>query len=138
MRYQKLFLLWAVVVLCSALTTGCAAQALSCQPGEPSMDCCIKKFPLSPVESCGASPSDANSVLFAMAAAIAAAEQDHAPEDTDDFANNKDLPEWKQRCIKSYYACVNQRWKGDCYACIRRCEGQQDWPVRMCRPRKTE
>jgi hypothetical protein len=127
--------LMVLAILCSALAAGCAAYALSCQPGEPSTDCCIKKFPLSPMENCNASLSEANKVLFAMAVAMTAQAGDHSPEDSDEFANNRDLPEWKQRCIKSYYECVNKSWKGDCYACIRRCEGQQDWPVRMCRPR---
>ncbi len=110
---------FVVAILCSALATGCAAYALSCQPGEPSIDCCIKKFPLSPIESCNASLSDANRVLLTMAATIAAAEQDHSPEEVDEFANNKDLPRWKQECIKNYSRCQTERWTGDCYDCIR-------------------
>jgi hypothetical protein len=54
-----------------------------------------------------------------MAATIAAAEQDHSPEEVDEFANNKDLPRWKQECIKNYSRCQTERWTGDCYDCIR-------------------
>ncbi len=53
----------------------------------------------------------------------------------DEFANNKDLPEWKQRCIKAYVSCQNGGWTGKCDDCLRYCEGQQEWPIRKCRPR---
>lgn len=56
--------------------------------------------------------------------------------DTDDFANNAQLPEWKQRCIKGFVECQNKGWTGNCYECLRRCEGQRDWPIGMCSPSK--
>lgn len=59
-----------------------------------------------------------------------------AEEETDDFANNADLPEWKQRCIKNHVECQDEGWTGNCYDCIRYCEGQRDWPFRSCRPKK--
>jgi hypothetical protein len=129
--------LWGVVL------SGCSAHSLtSCRPGEPSTNCCIRKFALSPVESCGATMSEVDLVLRDMALAMAMEEAakesaqnagDEAEED--DFANNKDLPEWKQRCIKNYVSCRDGGWTGNCYDCLRRCEGQQEWPMAMCGPR---
>jgi hypothetical protein len=114
----------------AGLVTGCAAAL--CQPGEPSADCCIKKFPLSPVESCGASEVDALRILNGMKMAYEAAKDDG---DEDDFANNHHLPEWKQDCIRNYVICkTDPEWSGPCYDCLRRCEGQQDWPFRQCGP----
>lgn len=126
-----------LAIACAVLEVDCTAYTLNCRPGEPSTDCCIKKFPLSPVESCGVELSEANKVLFGMATIMTLQEGDQPKEGADEFVNNQELPEWKQRCIKGYYDCVNEGWTGDCYACIRRCEGQQAWPLRMCRPRRT-
>jgi len=55
--------------------------------------------------------------------------------DPDEFINNRDMPEWKQRCIKFYVACVDRGWVGNCYDCIRYCEGQRKWPRKKCHPR---
>ncbi|SEK74851.1 hypothetical protein SAMN05444354_102237 [Stigmatella aurantiaca] len=64
-----------------------------------------------------------------------AASADATSEQEDDFANNAHLPEWKQECIRNYVACQNETdWQGPCYDCLRRCEGQQDWPFGMCWP----
>ena len=136
MRHQNRTLILAVVMLCSVLVSGCVAYALSCHPGEPSVDCCIKKFPLSPVESCSASVADANRVLSAMAVAIAAAAANDATDVDDESASTKNLPEWKRRCIDNYVECINKGWTGDCYDCIRYCEGQQSWPTAMCAPKR--
>jgi hypothetical protein len=125
----------AVALLCGALESGCAtATSASCRPGDSTMTCCIKKYPLSPAESCAASPEEIFRTLAAMDAAFQA-EGYIAEEDTDDFANNAHLPEWKQRCIKSFVDCQDKNWMGSCYDCLRYCEGQQEWPVRVCRPR---
>lgn len=123
------------LVLLAPLSVGCAtaASASSCRPGESSVTCCIKKFPLSPVESCGAAEAEAMRTLVTLAVAHEATE---LTEDEDDFANNADLPEWKQRCIKAYVDCKNELWTGNCYDCIRYCEGQRVWPVNKCKPRK--
>jgi hypothetical protein len=42
---------------------------MTCLPGEPSLNCCVKKFPLSPVESCGVPAVEAATLLMAMEAA---------------------------------------------------------------------
>jgi hypothetical protein len=57
-------------------------------------------------------------------------------EDEDDFANNADLPEWKQKCIQIYVKCQNDGWTGNCHDCFRSCEGQHKWPEDWCRSRK--
>jgi hypothetical protein len=56
-------------------------------------------------------------------------------ETTQDWASIAQLPEWKQLCIKTYYACRDKGWMGKCDSCLRRCEGQREWPSSMCRPR---
>jgi hypothetical protein len=111
------------------------------------MSCCIQQFPLSPVEKCGADPLEAARILSALSKVIGTAQTavmatEHEAEEAeadgekaDDFANNADLPEWKQQCIRNYVACQTEPdWRGPCYACLRRCEGQQDWPFGMCWP----
>ncbi len=74
--------------------------------------------------------------MATLTALAVAHEATELTEDEDDFANNADLPEWKQKCIRFYVDCKNQNWKGNGYDCIRRCEGQQDWPFALCEPRK--
>lgn len=100
------------------------------------MVCCIKKYPLHPLESCTASPSQVEQALRDIASAIsvqsAVEDEDGKEAGVDAFANNKDLPRWKQRCIQLYVACVDEGWQGSCYDCIRTCEGQQDWPFDKC------
>ncbi len=97
------------------------------------MNCCIKKFPLSPVESCAATEVQVLEILNGLRMAYEAAKK--AGDAENDFANNADLPEWKQECISNYVACKSEPdWTGPCYACLRRCEGQQRWPFAMCSP----
>jgi hypothetical protein len=122
-----------LAILLGGVAAGCAA--VLCQPGEPTVNCCIKKFPLSPVESCAATEAEALKVLNGLRMAYEAAK--NAGDVEDDFANNADLPEWKQECISNYVACKSEPdWTGPCYACLRRCEGQQRWPFAMCSPRQ--
>lgn len=97
-----------------------------CRPWDSSMVCCIKKFPLSPVESCAAASQEVLETLNGLKMAM----------DAGDFANNAALPEWKQRCIRLFVDCQNEKWTGSCYDCLRYCEGQRDWPQDKCRPRK--
>jgi len=98
--------------------------------------CCIKNYPLSPAESCAASPEEILKTLAFMEAAFQSEQYtEDADEDADDFANNAHLPEWKQRCIKGFVDCENKRWLGNCYDCLRYCEGQREWPGQACRPR---
>ena len=100
------------------------------------MTCCIKNHPLSPAESCAASPQEILKTLTFMEAALQAEKYtEDADEDADDFGNNAHLPEWKQRCIKGFVDCQNKGWMGNCYQCLRFCEGQRAWPSQSCRPR---
>ncbi|NOK00223.1 hypothetical protein HNV27_01185 [Myxococcus xanthus] len=92
-----------------------------------SATCCIQRFG---PDACGLSATEA-AVL--MAGSQVAAEAD-AP-DVDD-AHNTNLPEWKRRCIATYAECKDDDWQGSCYACFRYCEGQQEWPINKCRPRR--
>jgi len=101
------------------------------------MECCIKKFPTTAAQSCGATAGEIASVLNGARILNEAMQPDQEPAVTteDDFANNRELPEWKQTCIRNYVACQNEPdWKGPCFECLRRCEGQQDWPFEMCWP----
>lgn len=109
-----------------------------------SMSCCIQNHPLTPVQSCGADPLEAAEILKTLESLYAtahpdakeAAEADVAQvEQEEDWTSIAKLPEWKQRCIKSYYACMDKGWTGKCDDCLRRCEGQREWPTSMCRPR---
>lgn len=105
------------------------------------MSCCIQNHPLTAVESCGASAQDIAEVFNgarvlneATKAEETTTEEVDIPSE-DDFANNRHLPEWKQDCIRNYVACRNESdWQGPCYDCLRRCEGQQQWPFKMCWP----
>lgn len=100
------------------------AATMDCRPGDSTIVCCIKKHPYDPVGACGATQSEVDQVLRAVR------------KDTDDYANNDSLPEWKQECIRDYNDCMNDRWTGNCHDCLRRCEGQHEWPSDMCKPRK--
>ncbi|MFP2906940.1 hypothetical protein ACLESD_18220 [Pyxidicoccus sp. 3LFB2] len=111
------------------------SMAVDCRPGESSVVCCIKKFPTTAVESCGAGAGDVAEVLNGTRVLNEAtkADEEGAP---DDFANNADLPEWKQRCIRNYVSCQDEGWTGTCIDCLRYCEGQQEWPLDKCNERK--
>lgn len=108
------------------------------------VSCCVQKHPLTPAQSCGADPLEAAKILKTLERLYAtahpevkeAAEADVAQvEQEEDWTSIAQLPEWRQRCIKSYYACMNNGWTGRCDDCLRRCEGQREWPTSMCRPR---
>jgi hypothetical protein len=98
------------------------------------MTCCIKKYPYDPVGACGATAWDIEQAMQSVKAVDEATPE--AEDGVDEFANNKDLPEWKQRCIKAYVSCKNFGWTGQCDDCLRYCEGQHEWPLRKCRPRR--
>ncbi|MFY0573374.1 hypothetical protein ACN28S_02510 [Cystobacter fuscus] len=110
-----------IAVLVGGLVSGCAA-AIVCRPGESTVDCCIKKHPLTAIENCIASRSDILRVLRDISLKI----------DDEEFENNKDLPEWKQICIKKFVLCADEGWDGPCYDCLRYCEGQHEWPTDRC------
>jgi hypothetical protein len=38
-------------------------------------------------------------------------------------------------CIGTYVKCIEQRWTGHCYNCMRYCQGQHQWPLQLCAPR---
>ncbi len=114
----------------------------NCLPRDSSMVCCIKKFPLTPLESCGATAVEVAEVLNGVkvlneatqAPEGGATSGDGVKEGEDEFANNAHLPEWKQRCIRAYNDCINDGWTGNCHDCLRYCEGQHEWPTRTCAP----
>lgn len=124
------FCLGAVVwgVLASGCSAGTAALAPGeCLPGDSTTTCCIKKHPYDPVGACAATPSEVEQALKAV--------RSDEDEDEDDFANNAALPEWKQKCIRSYVKCKNEGWTGNCHDCMRYCEGQHQWPSGECHER---
>ncbi|WP_240360247.1 hypothetical protein [Pyxidicoccus caerfyrddinensis] len=78
-------------------------------------------------EACGMSAAEAVVILAAAAATTATTEAD---DDSDEG--------WRQHCIDTYVRCKTQekpRWVGDCYACLRNCEGQRQWPFDLCHAR---
>jgi hypothetical protein len=94
--------------------------------------CCIKKFRATAAESCGATASEVAEVLNGTRVLNEAIQEATAGDD--DFANNASLPEWKRQCIKDYVSCKQQGWAGNCYDCLRYCEGQRAWPDDRCHP----
>lgn len=107
--------------------------------------CCILRNPLTASESCGADPARVASILKALELLHAAAHpetQEAAKSDVaeveqaEDWSSIAELPAWKQLCIKSYNACKNRGWTGKCDDCLRYCEGQHEWPMTRCGPRK--
>ena len=115
---------------CAANRPTLLAQAatMDCRPGDSTMVCCIKKHPYDPVGACGATPTEVEQVLRAVRAGSDAYD--------DDYSNNDSLPEWKQDCIRNYNRCQDRKWTGNCHDCLRRCEGQHEWPRDMCKPRE--
>jgi hypothetical protein len=103
------------------------AATMDCRPSDSTMTCCIKKHPQDPVGACGATQSEVDQVLRVVRAGSDA--------DDDDYSNNASLPEWKQDCIRKYNRCQDRKWTGKCDDCLRRCEGQHEWPRDMCKPR---
>jgi hypothetical protein len=108
------------------------------------ISCCVQRNPLTAVQSCGADPVKVASILKTFESLYAtahpgtkeAAEADVAGvEQTEDWASIADLPEWKQRCNKFWYACKENGWTGSCTDCLRYCEGQHEWPTSRCGPR---
>ncbi len=97
-----------------------------------SMNCCIQNHPLTPVQSCGADPSEAAKILEALGQFAAAAQVLEAAGR---------LPKWKRKCMDSYNKCINKGWVGtwNCVDCLRYCEGQQGvWPEDRCFPEDGE
>ena len=103
------------------------------------MVCCIKKFPSTPMESCGATAAEVAEVLNGAKVLNEAAQPDAAEateeREARDAASQEDDPDdgWRQHCRDTYVSCKDQKgWVGDCYACFRYCEGQRQWPFHLC------
>jgi hypothetical protein len=64
---------------------------------------------------CGATPQEA-AAIFTTAAALT-------------YAATAEVEPWKQVCIDAYVQCIQQKWTGRCYDCLRYCEGQREWPL---------
>jgi hypothetical protein len=83
MRGANSVLALLIALLQGVFASGCSAT-VPCLPGEPSVNCCIKKFPLTPEESCGVPAEEAAKLLEAMEAAgeIATYENSAGEEET--------------------------------------------------------
>ena len=140
MRSMHTTLVLSLAILWGAFAAGCAASL--CQPGEPTVNCCVKKFPLTPEQSCGIPAAEAAALLKAMEMANEAAEEEAASEKDEATKEvTQDDPDegWREHCRDSYVQCRDQkkpRWVGDCYACFRSCEGQRQWPFDLCYPKR--
>jgi hypothetical protein len=105
------------------------------------MVCCIKKFPLTPMESCGATAAEVAEVLNGVKVLNEAAHHESNPPAETVKESAKDDPDegWREHCRETYVLCRDQKkplWVGDCYACFRYCEGQRQWPFDQCYPKK--
>jgi hypothetical protein len=104
------------------------------------MVCCIKKFPRTAMESCGAAATEVAEVLNGAKVLNEAVQQEgaNAPEALKQPTEDDPDEGWREHCRENYVLCRDQkkpRWQGDCYACFRYCEGQHEWPFHLCRPR---
>jgi len=111
----------------------------ACRPVDSSLVCCIKKFPHSAMESCGATAAEVAEVLNGVKvlneAAQPAADESAEADGSRDTATDDDDPDdgWRQHCRDTYVACKEQKgWVGNCYECFRYCEGQRQWPFHLC------
>ena len=127
----------------AALALGCSSSAHSPASRDfyaqatctDTVTCCVQRNPGNS-EACGLSASEAASLMAgAKAASSAAAATDSATQDWDD-SHNEALPEWKRECIRLYGDCKDAAYSGPCYDCFRLCEGQQEWPLDKCVPRR--
>jgi hypothetical protein len=102
------------------------------------MTCCIKKYPYDPVGACGATASDIAEALK-TGSTFENALQRRSDEGAGEEEEGDDPDEgWQDHCRDTYVQCksqMNPRWKGDCYACFRLCEGQRQWPFHLCKPK---
>jgi hypothetical protein len=87
---------------------------------DSTLSCCVKNHPFNP-ERCGATSEEAAAIVTAAVAL--------------EYAKTAEIESWKQKCIDAYVTCIEQRWTGSCYDCLRMCEGQHEWPINMCAPR---
>lgn len=98
--------------------------------------CCLQAHPGNPA-ACGLTDAEAATILAASGAAMAILATSDSPTSTGEEDDADDG--WRRHCIDNYVRCKSQkkpRWVGDCYACIRHCEGQRQWPFGQCHPRR--
>ncbi|RKH78025.1 hypothetical protein D7X99_29640 [Corallococcus sp. AB032C] len=109
----------------AAFSLGCVSIAMDTETD------CIQRHPGLP-EACGLTAAEASVIMAAGVGATGT----HASSEADDYVDDPRLPTWKNRCLRNWNACVDGRFAGPCTDCLRRCEGQHDWPLDMCRPSK--
>ncbi|WP_226993912.1 hypothetical protein [Myxococcus hansupus] len=127
--------LWAMALLgCTSSTTVASSRrdTYALATCTDTVTCCIQRNPGMP-EACGLSASEAASHMAGVKMAVEAVGD--VPVVWDD-THNAELPEWKRRCIRNYGDCKEGLFAGPCYDCLRMCEGQQDWPLDMCGPKR--
>lgn len=107
-----------------------AQSAAPCNLTDSTLTCCIKKHPGQP-DACGLTAQEVDNILRAVQAVNEAGQAQAAGGERNDTT-----PEWKQACIDNYVNCVNERWTGSCYDCLRYCEGQRLWPADQCKSRR--
>lgn len=101
------------------------------------MVCCIKNFPATPVQSCGATVVEVAEVLNGaqvLGEAAGAADEGAQGKADEDAAEDPDEG-YRQHCIDMYVLCVHRKWTGNCHDCLRYCQGQRQWPFNICTKR---
>ncbi|RKH90337.1 hypothetical protein D7Y21_06685 [Corallococcus sp. AB045] len=109
----------------AALSLGCATVAMDTETD------CIQRHPGLP-EACGLTAAEAAAI---MAAAVGATGT-HSSANASDYVDDPRLPDWKNRCLRTWNECADGRYGGDCTACLRRCKGQHEWPIDLCGPKR--
>lgn len=141
--------LWLSVLLVG-LMGGCSsgAHSTASQPTylaqaafvdcRTSMECCIKKHPLTAAESCGATSAEIAEALNGAkvlheATETATLKGVDVPEGEGEDDDGEERPDWNDWCIEQYSRCVDLHWTGNCSDCLQRCQGQRGkWPTNMC------
>ncbi|CAM3107009.1 Lipoprotein [Corallococcus soli] len=113
-----------LVPFLAALGLGCATIAMDTETD------CIQRHPGLP-EACGLTASEAAIIMTAGIGATGG----HAGSDVGDYVDDLRLPAWKNRCLRTWHECADGRFTGPCTDCLRRCEGQHEWPLDMCGPK---
>jgi len=156
MKWTSRVFLLGLWITVTGLMGGCSsgAHSIASRPPETnpptylapltcwdSESCCVERNPFTAVESCGADPTRVVSILKRLAEAYATLESTsgaetpptaEGTETTQAEAAAQRVPPWKKKCIEKYVRCVNENWAGRCDGCLRRCEGQREWPQHMC------
>ncbi len=141
---------WApgLLGLLLGLMGGCApgVHATALRPSAPpvylaprtcwdTVSCCVERNPFTALESCGADPVRAASILKTLAEAYAVLEtppESEATEASQTEAAAQPIPRWRQKCIMTYVQCVDKKWNAKCDDCLRTCVGQRKWPEDRC------